>query len=406
MDQPLPPDSVPRTQHSALAGVRVVAFELAAAGPFCSHLLAEMGAEVIKIERPGSGDVIREWDTAVRGLSSGYVWLSPGKRSVTLDVKKPEGRVILRRLAEGADVFLQNFAPGVAEGLGVGYADLAAANPRLVYCALSGYGQDGPYRDVKAFDLLIQGEAGILATTGYPDAPAKVGVPLADIAAGMYAALGIVLALYQREHTGRGQMVDVAMFEAILSWLGYFPHHYWHQGEEPERVGMRHHYVTPYGPYLAGDGQYVNLVVASTRDWETFCRQVIERPDLLDDPRFATVPARRAHRADLERTIEAIIASADHTHWLERLRAAGLPHGEVRGMAQVLAHPQVAARRMIREVDSPVGRVPVVGSALRLSDSPAQHGRIPALGEDTAAVLADLGYDAAAIARLRADGVI
>jgi itaconate CoA-transferase len=390
----------------ALSGIRVVAFELAAAGPFCSHLLAEMGAEVVKIERPGTGDVIREWDTAVRGLSSGYVWLNQGKRSVTLDVKKPDGRAILRKLAERADVFLQNFAPGVAEGLGVGYADLEALNPRLVYCALSGYGQDGPYRDVKAFDLLIQGEAGILATTGYPDAPAKVGVPLADIAAGMYAALGIALALFQRERTGRGQMVDVAMFESILSWLGYFPHHYWHLGEEPERVGMRHHYVTPYGPYLAGDGQYVNLVVASARDWETFCRQVIERPDLLEDARFATVPARRTHRAALERTIEEIIATADHEHWLARLRAAGLPHGELRGMAQVLAHPQVAARRMIREVESPVGPVPIVASALHLSDSPARHARIPALGEDTAAVLAELGYDAAAVARLQAEGVV
>ncbi|HZU04374.1 MAG TPA: CaiB/BaiF CoA-transferase family protein [Chloroflexota bacterium] len=390
----------------ALAGVRVVAFEIAAAGPFCTHLLADMGAEVIKIERPGSGDVIREWDTAVRGLSSGYVWLNRNKRSVTLNVKAPEGREILRRLAARADVFVENFAPGVVEALGLGYADLQALNPRLIYCALSGYGQDGPYRDVKAFDLLIQGEAGILATTGYPEAPAKVGVPIADIAAGMYAALGIVLALYQRTRTGRGQFIDISMFDAVLSWLGYFPHHYWHRGEEPERVGMRHHYVTPYGPYRARDGQYVNLAIASARDWELFCRQVLERPDLLTDPRFATNEARRANRAVLERLIEEIIASQDHDYWLARLRAADLPHGEVRGIAQVLAHPQVAARHLIQEVDSPVGRIPVVGSALRLSDSPARYERIPALGEDTAAVLGELGYDAAALARLRAEGVI
>jgi itaconate CoA-transferase len=390
----------------ALAGVRVVAFEIAAAGPFCTHLLADMGAEVIKIERPGSGDVIREWDTAVRGLSSGYVWLNRNKRSVTLNVKAPEGREILRRLAARADVFVENFAPGVAEELGLGYAALRALNPRLIYCALSGYGQDGPYRDVKAFDLLIQGEAGILATTGYPEAPAKVGVPIADIAAGMYAALGIVLALYQRTRTGRGQFIDISMFEAVLSWLGYFPHHYWHRGEEPERVGMRHHYVTPYGPYRARDGQYVNLAIASARDWERFCRQVLERPDLLADPRFATNEARRANRAALERLIEEIIATQDHAYWLARLRAADLPHGEVRGIAQVLAHPQVAARHLIQEVDSPVGRIPVVGSPLRLSDSPARYERIPALGEDTAAVLGELGYDAAALARLRAEGVI
>jgi crotonobetainyl-CoA:carnitine CoA-transferase CaiB-like acyl-CoA transferase len=365
-----------------------------------------MGAEVVKIERPGTGDVIREWDTAVRGLSSGYVWLSRNKRSVTLDVKAPEGREILTRLAERADVFLENFAPGVAERLGAGYEALRARNPRLVYCSLSGYGQTGPYREVKAFDLLIQGEAGLIATTGYPDQPAKVSVPISDIAAGMYAALGIVLALYQRERTGEGQHVDIAMFEAILSWLGYFPHHYWHRGEEPERVGMRHHYVTPYGPYLARDGKYVNLAVASARDWEVFCTRVLGRPDLLQDARFATVEARRTRRGELEGLIETLVAEQDAAHWLERLRAAGLPHGQVRGIAEVLAHPQVAARRMIREVESPVGRVPVVGSPLHLSASPACYGPVPALGADTDAVLRELGYDAAAIAGLRERGVV
>jgi crotonobetainyl-CoA:carnitine CoA-transferase CaiB-like acyl-CoA transferase len=398
-------ENQPRTA-AALVGVRVVAFEQAAAAPFASHLLADMGAEVIKIERPGTGDVIRQWDTAVRGLSSGYVWLNRNKRSVTLDVKAPEGVAILRQLAERADVFLENFAPGVVDRLGVGYADLRARNPRLVYCSLSGYGQTGPYRDVKAFDLLIQGEAGVILSTGYPDKPAKVSVPIADIAAGMYAALGIVLALYQRDRTGEGQFIDIAMFESVLSWLGYFPHHYWHRGEEPERVGMRHHFVTPYGPYLARDGKYVSLAVASAHDWEVFCRQVIERPDLLEDPRFATNEARRTNRATLEALIEALIAERDAAYWLERLRAAGLPYGEVRGMAEVLAHPQVAARRMIREVASPVGRIPVIASPLHLSASPARYERVPALGEDTAAVLGELGYDAAAIARLRAQGVI
>ncbi|HZR98391.1 MAG TPA: CaiB/BaiF CoA-transferase family protein [Chloroflexota bacterium] len=394
------------TTAGALAGVRVVAFELAAAAPFASHLLADMGAEVIKIERPGKGDVIREWDTAVHGLSSGYVWLNRNKRSVTLDVKAPEGREILRKLAARADVFLENFAPGVPERLGVGHEDLRALNPRLIYCALSGYGLTGPYRDVKAFDLLIQGEAGLIATTGYPDAPAKVSVPISDIAAGMYAALGIVLALYQRERTGEGQLVDISMFESVLSWLGYFPHHYWHRGEEPERVGMRHHYVTPYGPYRARNGKYVNLAVASGRDWEVFCRQVLGRPDLLEDPRFATNEGRRTNRSELERTVEELMAQQDADYWLERLRAAELPYGEVRGIAEVLAHPQVAARRMIREVESPVGRVPTIGSALQLSASPARYGPVPALGGDTDAVLADLGYDAADIARLHAQGVV
>jgi crotonobetainyl-CoA:carnitine CoA-transferase CaiB-like acyl-CoA transferase len=287
----------------------------------------------------------------------------------------------------------------VAERLGAGYEQLRARNPRLIYCSLSGYGQTGPYREVKAFDLLIQGEAGLIATTGYPDKPAKVSVPISDIAAGMYAALGIVLALYQRERTGEGQHVDISMFESILSWLGYFPHHYWHRG-------VRHHYVTPYGPYLARDGKYVNLAVASARDWEVFCVRVLERPDLLDDPRFGTVEARRNRRAELEATIEDLIARRDAAHWLERLRVAGLPHGEVRGIAEVLAHPQVAARRMIREIESPVGRVSVIGSPLQLSASPARYDRVPALGADTDAVLRDLGYDAPAITRLHEQGVV
>ena len=390
----------------ALSGITVLAFEQAAAGPFATLILADLGAEVIKVERPDSGDVVRSWDRAVHGLSSGFVWLSRRKRSLTVDAKTPEGQAVLRRLAEQADVFLTNFAPGVAESLGLGYAELAERNPRLIYCALTGYGLSGPYRDAKAYDLLIQGEAGVLATTGYPDAPAKVGLPISDIAAGMYAALGIVLALYQRDRTGRGQLVDVAMFDSILSWLGYFPHHYWHQGEEAGRAGMRHHYIVPYGPYLARDGRYVNAVVASPRDWERFCRQVIERPELLEDPRFRDSPARREHRAELEALIEGIFLERDSEEWFARLAAAGLPHGALRGIAEVLAHPQVAARRLVREVDSPVGPVPTVESALRLSESPVAEGPIPALGGDTEAVLREAGYRDDEIAALRAAGAI
>ena len=392
--------------HRALEGIRVVAFEQVLSGPLGTCLLADMGAEVIKIERPGVGDVIRHWDSVVRGLSSGYVWLNRNKRSLTVDVKKDAGREILHRLSAKADVFFENYAPGVAERLGLGYEKLSQLNPRLIYCSLSGYGQDGPYRDVKAYDLLIQGEAGIIATTGYPDKPAKAGIAIADIAAGMYAALGILFALYQREKSGRGQLIDVSMFDSILSWLGYFPHHFWHAGEEPERVGMRHHYVTPYGPYLARNGQYVNLAVATAQDWEVFCRDVIECPDLLADQRFATVEGRRKNRKVLEEMIEKIFLERDHGEWLERLKKAELPHGEVRGIAQVLAHPQALARKLIREVDSPVGRVPVIGNALRMSDSPARYDRIPDLGEDTEPILKELGYDDNAIESLRRDKAI
>jgi crotonobetainyl-CoA:carnitine CoA-transferase CaiB-like acyl-CoA transferase len=254
--------------------------------------------------------------------------------------------------------------------------------------------------------LLIQGEAGIIATTGYPDKPAKVGVPIIDLASSMYALAGILLALYQREKTGRGQVIDISMFESALSWLGYFPHHYWHKGEEPPRVGMRHHYVTPYGPYMAGDGEYVSLAVATASDWEIFCKHVIERTDLLEDPRFKTPEARRLNRGVLEELIEKIFLERPHEEWLRRLKESRLPYGEVRGIGQVLAHPQVIARKMVREMESPVGPVPVIGSPLRLSDSPARYDPIPGLGEDTEPILRELGYGDADIENLRRDKVI
>ena len=390
----------------ALDGVKILAFEQVLSGPFATSLLADMGAEVIKVERPGRGDVIRSWDSVVKGLSSGYVWLNRNKRSLTVDVKKAAGRKILQELAKRADIFFENYAPGVAGRLGLGYEQLSDLNPRLIYCSLSGYGQDGPYRDVKAYDLLIQGEGGIIATTGYPDKPARAGIAIADIASGMYAAIGILLALYQREKTGEGQLIDVSMLDSIVSWLGYFPHHYWHAGEEPARVGMRHHYVTPYGPYIAGDGEYVNLAVASVSDWESFCRKVIEKPALLEDPRFATVEGRRKNRGELEETIERVFLEHDHKHWLHRLKEAELPHGIVRGIAQVLAHPQVIARRLIREVDSPVGKVPVIANALKMSASEARYDPIPELGADCEAVLGEIGYSIEEIATLRSEKVI
>jgi crotonobetainyl-CoA:carnitine CoA-transferase CaiB-like acyl-CoA transferase len=403
---PLNGEDQSKQTPGALSGVRVLALEVSVAGPHCTRILADMGAEVIKLEKPGTGDLIRNWDSAVRGLSSGYVWLNGNKRSFVVDAKKEAGLEILRRLADRVDVVLENFAPGVADRMGLGATELCERNPRLIYCSLSGYGQDGPYRDVKAYDLLIQGEAGIIATTGYPDKPAKVGLPIIDLASSMYATVGILLALYQREKTGRGQFIDISMFESAVAWLGYFPHHYWHQGEEPARVGMRHHYVTPYGPYLAGDGVYVNLAVATAQDWEIFCRQVVERSDLLQDPRFKTSEARRKNRAALEELIEKIFLERSHEEWLRRLRESRLPYGEVKGVAEVLAHPQVIARKLIREMESPVGRVPVVGSPLRLSDSPARFDRIPALGQDTIPILCELGYDEAEIEKLRREQVI
>jgi itaconate CoA-transferase len=392
--------------RSALTGVRVLALETSLSGPHCTKLLADLGAEVIKIEKPGTGDVVRGWDSAVKGLSSGYVFANGNKKSLAIDVKTAAGVAAVKALAERVDVFLENFAPGVAQRLGLGHAELCSANPRLIYCSISGYGQDGPYRDVKAYDLLIQGEAGIIATTGYPDRPAKVGVSITDLTSSMYAAVGILGALYQRGRTGRGQVLDISMFESAISWLGYFPHHYWHKGEEPARVGMRHHYITPYGPYLAADGQYVNLAVATESDWESFCRHVIERAELLEDSRFRSPELRRQNRAVLEELIEGIFLEHGHEEWLCRLAAQRLPHGRVNGIAAVLAHPQVSARHFIREVDSPVGAIPVISSPLRLSDSAQPSGRIPALGEDTEPLLRELGCAEADLAQMRRAGVL
>jgi crotonobetainyl-CoA:carnitine CoA-transferase CaiB-like acyl-CoA transferase len=400
----MPPD--PPAPQPALAGIRVLALEASVSGPHCTRLLGDMGAEVIKIEKPGEGDLVRQWDTAVHGLSSGYVWLNSNKRSFAIDVKQPAGRDAVLRLAAKADVFLENFAPGVANRLGLGAQALCASNPRLIYCSISGYGQDGPYRDVKAYDLLIQGEAGIIATTGSPDQPAKVSIPIADLSASLYAAVGILLALFQREKTGQGQLIDISMLESLVSCLAYYPHHFWHRGEEPPRVGMRHHFVTPYGPYLASDGVYVNLAVATAQDWETFCNHVIERPDLLRDARFRSSEARRHNRAALEKLVEQIFLQRPHDEWLRRLQQHGLPNGQVRGIGQVLAHPQLAARSMIRQVDSPVGLVPVIASALRLSRSPALLHSIPSLGQDTEAILRELGYSPAHIQQLREQNII
>jgi crotonobetainyl-CoA:carnitine CoA-transferase CaiB-like acyl-CoA transferase len=389
----------------ALDGVRVLALETSLSGPHATKILADMGAEVIKLERPGAGDVIRGWDTAVNGLSSGIVWIGPNKKSFAIDVKKPAAAEILRRLAAKVDVVLENFAPGAAARMGLGADELRARNPRLIYCSLSGYGQDGPYRDVKAYDALIQGEAGLIMTTGFEDRPARVGLSVTDLISSMYAAVGILTALYQREHTGVGQVIDISMFETAASWLGYFPHHYWHRGEEPKRYGLRHQYITPYGHYLASDGKYFGVAVASPSDWEIFCKGVIERPDLLTDPRFTDNPARRANREELDDILISIFLEKPSSEWLARLDHVRLPHGKVNGVGEVLSHPQMIAREMIQEIDSPVGRIPVLASPLHLSDSPQRLDPMPALGGDTEGVLRDLGYSDADIATFRRDGV-
>jgi itaconate CoA-transferase len=391
------------TEPDPLAGVRVVAFEQAIALPFATFALAEMGADVIKIERPGTGDVLRGWDHAVRGLSTGFVWVNAGKRDLALNVASPDGREIVRKLAARADIFAENFAPGVADRLGIGYADLAAANPMLIYCSVSGYGHDGPYRDAKAYDLIIQGESGILLTNGYPDAPAKVGLPVTDLIGGLTAALGVVAALRRREQTGRGEYLDISMLDAAASWLGYFPQHFWHDGSEPPRTGMRHQYLCPYGPYLAADGRYVNLVVASARDWERFVSVVAQEPGWLSDARFATIEDRKRNRDLLESMIEQRIRAEPSSAWLARLKSAGLAHGEVRDMASVVEHPQLVYRQMFSRASAEVGDLPLIRFPL---SRPSRDRPLPSLGQHTAEILAEIGYTAERLARLAEHHVI
>ena len=385
---------------TALTDVRVVALEQAVALPYATFLLAEMGADVIKVEPPG-GDVIRGWDSAVGGLSTGFVWLSANKRDIAVDLSADAGREVVLRLAATADVFVENFAPGVMDRLGLSYQRLSASHHGLVYASLSGYGQNGPYHDVKAYDLLIQGEAGLLASTGSAESPAKIGPPVTDLIGGSAAAFAILAALHERARTGHGRYLDVSMFDASVLWLGYYPQHYWHGGGEPPRSGLRHQYLCPYGPYLASDAEYVNLVVASDNDWTRFCELVVGRPDWLHDQRFSTIAARRTHRPLVEAAIEQVIASKPSAYWLARLKAAGLPHGRLRSIGSVLRHPQLIARRLVAKADSPVGEIPLIRFPLA-GDQP-RH--VPAYSEHRAAVLAEAGYGDDEIAELAASGV-
>ena len=380
----------------ALADVRVVALEQAVAMPFCTQILAALGADVIKIEPP-RGDVVRGWDAAVNGLSTGFVAYNAGKRDVTVDAKTSAGRDVLRRIALSADVFVENLSPGAATRLGVGFDSLREERPGLIYCSLSGYGQTGPYRDVKAYDLLVQGESGLLLTNGTPDEPAKVGIPIVDMIAGVHAALAIVAAL----RTGEGTYLDISMLESASYWLSYYPHHWWHQRMEPPRSGMRHQYLSPYGPFRTRDGVYVNVVVASDDDWRRFCGAV-GRDDLLNDSRFATMGDRSRNREDLDAAVEVTLASDIAEVWLDRLSSAGLAHGRVRSIREVVEHPQLLERGAFVTGDSPVGRLPLV--RFPLSKSP--EVRVPGLGEHTREVLSELGYADAEIDHLRLSGAV
>jgi crotonobetainyl-CoA:carnitine CoA-transferase CaiB-like acyl-CoA transferase len=382
-------------------GITVVALEQAVAVPFATRQLADLGARVIKIERPGTGDFARHYDETVNGQSSHFVWLNRSKESLTLDLKQEAARDILRRLLARADVYIQNLAPGAADRLGFGAEVLRAAHPRLIVCAISGYGATGPYRDKKAYDLLVQCETGLVSVTGAPDEPAKAGISVADIAAGMYAYSGILTALYQRERTGVGAALDVSLFEALGEWMGYPAYYAAYGGTPPARTGANHATIAPYGPFAAGDGQPINLGIQNEREWVAFCEQVLQRPELARDARFATNSARVAHRDALHAEIGAVFATLTGVVVLARLDGAGIANARMNTMLEFWNHPQLAARNRWRTVDSPAGPLRALLPPVTMEESEPRMAPIPAVGEQTEAILRDLGYRAEEITALR-----
>jgi crotonobetainyl-CoA:carnitine CoA-transferase CaiB-like acyl-CoA transferase len=382
----------------ALEDITVVALEHAVAAPFATRQLADLGARVIKVERPGEGDFARHYDARVRGLSSHFVWANRGKQSVALDLKAARAREALGRLLARADVFVQNLGPGASTRLGLDYATLERAHPRLVVCDISGYGDDGPYRDRKAYDLLVQAEAGLLAVTGTPESPCKAGIAIADIAAGMYALAGILAALHERGRTGRGRRVEVTMLDALAEWMG-FPLYFGYDGAAaPPRTGAAHATIWPYGPYATADGETLLVAVQQDAEWRRFCEIVVEDPALARDPRGASGPQRDAHRAALDALVRPRLAALSSAELQRRLEAAGLGFARVNDVAGLRAHPQLAARGRWFEVGSEAG--PIAALAAPLPADPDPAARIPALGEHTRSVLVELGYDEAAIAAI------
>ena len=363
-----------------LAGIVVVAVEQAVAAPFATRQLADLGADVIKVERAGDGDFARGYDATVRGQSSHFVWLNRGKRSITLDVKSDEGRRTLGELVARADVVVQNLAPAAARRLGIDAHTLAAEHPRLVACDVSGYGAGGPYSDRKAYDLLIQCDAGLVSITGTPDEPAKAGISIADIAAGMYAYTGILTALYDRERTGRGRALEVSMLEALGEWMGYPELYARYGGTSPRRAGAAHATIAPYGPVATASGHVITIGVQNEREWAALCIDVLERPDLVEDPRFRGNAARAEHRAELDEAIEGVFAGLDVTEAERRLDAAGIANVRQRTLDEFARHPQLQARDRWMTVGTPQGDIEMLRPPVT-AGWPSPPARVPAVGE-------------------------
>ena len=373
--------------------MRVVALEHAVSAPLCTRHLADLGADVIKLERPPDGDFARGWDSVVKGQSAHFVWLNRGKRSVELDLGTPAGVKVLSALLGKADVFIHNLGPGSVDKLGFGWQKIHATWPSLIICAISGYGPDGPYSERKALDLLVQGEAGVLAVTGTADQPAKVGVSIADVGAGMYALSAILAALYDRQNTGEGRRIEISMFESLVEWMTVPMYYQFYAGQAPLREGMRHNTIAPYGPFRAADGGLVNLAVQNEAQWKRLCERVLDKPDVATDARFVTNQLRVRNRLELEPVIENVLSRWTSPEIEAKLAAVDIPYGHVNTIGELVDHPQLAGRRRWLEVDSEAGPVRALIPPFNISDLTEFGGAVPRFGEHTAEVMAELGIE-------------
>ena len=389
-----------------LSGITVVTLEHAIAAPFCSRQLADQGARVIKVERPEVGDFARGYDSRVNGLSSHFTWTNRSKESLALDLKHEKAGAVMDQLLAQADVLVQNLAPGAAARMGLSFEALHAKYPRLIVCDISGYGDSGPYRDKKAYDLLIQSESGFLSVTGTPDEPSKAGCSIADIAAGMYAYSNILTALIERGRTGMGRRIDVSMLESMAEWMS-FPMYYAYEGAAPPaRAGASHATIYPYGPFAAGDGKSVMLGLQNEREWAIFCDKVLGQAALATDPRFDANAKRSAARAEVKVLIEAAFGALSAGDVIERLEAAGIANAQVNTMADLWSHPQLAARKRWVQVDTPAGLVPALLPPGAPDAADVRMDAIPAVGQHSEAILRELGLDMAEIEQLKKDKAI
>ena len=389
-----------------LKGVTVVSDEQAVAAPFATRQLADLGARVIKIERPDGGDFARGYDTTVNGLSSYFVWLNRSKESLTLDLKRPACAEVLAQLIARADVFVQNLAPGAAERLGSSSAVLRERHPQLIVCNVSGYGASGPYAGKKAYDLLVQSEVGLVSITGSENAPARVGISVADIAAGMYAYSGILTALFARATAGRGTSIDISLFDALGEWMGQPAYYAGYGSTPPPRSGADHASIAPYGPFTVGDGETVYLGIQNAREWTRFCADVLRRPDLAQDERFTTNALRVRNREALHFAIEAAFAPSTTSEVIARLDAAGIAWARMNSIAGFLEHPQLTGRDRWREIGSPAGPLRAMIPPVSLDGIEPVMGDVPALGQHTDLILEELGVARETIAAWRSEGAI